>query len=52
MNQLMILQAMLDKAKVHNLEMECLISLITGLTDVTDEVLEQACEMALCAWDI
>ena len=52
MEQAIILQAMLDKAKEHNLEMECLISLINDLIGVTDEELQQACENALCSWDI
>ena len=52
MEQMAILQNMLDRAKPHNLEMECLVSLINGLVGVTDKELEDACEQALCGWDI
>ena len=52
MEQMEIIQNMLDQAKKHNLEMECIVSLINGLIGVTDKELEQACENALGEWDI
>ena len=54
MEQLIILQTMLDKAKEHNLEMECLVALITEITDKSFSLrhLSNACEVALCEWDI
>ena len=52
MEQMAILQEMLDKAKEHNLEMECLLSLINGLVGLTDDELQQACSVALAEWDI
>lgn len=54
MEQMTILQTMLDKAKEHNLEMECLVSLINEITDESFSLrqLTNACEHALCEWDI
>jgi len=54
MEQAEIIQAMLDDAKKHSLEMECLISLINNVTDgkLSDEDLSQACQEALLDWDI
>ena len=54
MEQAEILQAMLDDAKVHSLEIECLLSLVNNITNgkLTDEDLSQACEEALLDWDI
>ena len=43
---------MLDKAKKHNLEMECIVTMINSLIGVTDEELENACNDALNEWDI
>jgi hypothetical protein len=52
MEQMQIIQNMLDAAKKHNLEMECIISMINDLIGVTDEELKQACANALNEWDI
>lgn len=54
MEQMIILQTMLDKAKVHNLEMECLVLLINKITDnkLSLRELSDNCEQALCEWDI
>ena len=54
MEQMEIIQEMLDKAKEHNLGMECLVSLINNVTPsfFTDEDLSNACENALLDWDI
>jgi hypothetical protein len=54
MEQMIILQTMLDKAKKYNLEMECLVSLINEITDksLSLQQLSNACEHALCEWDI
>jgi hypothetical protein len=49
MEQLIILQNMLDRAKKYNLEMECLVSLINNIAD--DKLdLAQECEHTLCEW--
>lgn len=54
MEQMEIIQNMLNKAKEHNLEMECLVSLINGVTPAffTDKDLQESCENALLDWDI
>ena len=52
MEQMKIIQSMLDKAKKHNLEMECIVTMINSLIGVTDEELENACNDALNEWDI
>jgi len=54
MEQMIILQTMLDKAKEYGLEVECLITLIDEITDksFTLRDLSDACEHALCEWDI
>jgi len=52
MEQMVIIQNMLDQAKKHSLEMECIVSMINHLIGVTDKELEQACESALGEWDI
>ena len=52
MEEMAIIQDMLDRAKPHNLEMECIVTLIRSLVGVTNEELEQACESALSDWDI
>ena len=53
MEQMAILDGMLKEAKKHNLEMECLISMLNLLLDsVTDDELQTACNGALYEWDI
>ncbi len=56
MEQMIILQTMLDRANYgkHNLGMECLVSVINKVTDnkLTLVELADACEHALCEWDI
>ncbi len=54
MEQAEIIQGMLNSAKHHDLEMECIISLINNLTDgkLSDDDLSLACEEALLDWDI
>lgn len=52
MEQMEIIQKMLDVAKEHNLEMECITSMINHLVGVTNEELEEACEVALSEWDL
>ena len=52
MEQAEIIQNMLDEAKDHNLEMECIISMINNLIVITDDELKLACEDALNDWDI
>ena len=54
MEQAIIIQTMLDKAKAHNMEMECLLSLVNEITDksFTLRDLSNACEHALCEWEI
>ena len=52
MEQMQIIQNMLNTAKKHNLEMECLVSMINDLIGVTDGELIQACNNALAEWDI
>ena len=52
MEQMVIIQNMLDQAKKYNLEMECIISMISHIANVSDEELSQACENALGEWDI
>ena len=52
MEDMAILQDMIDRAKPHNLEMECLLSLINNLVGVTSKELEDEYEQALCEWDI
>ena len=49
-----ILQKMLNDAKEHNLEMECLATLIVRISDddYTSEDLERDCSIALGDWDI
>lgn len=51
MEQAEIIQDMLETAKVHNLEIEVLISLINNIAD-DDLDLAQECEHALLEWDI
>ncbi len=54
MEQSEIINDLLCRAKEHNLEIECLLSLISNITEpfFTDEDLSQACEEALLSWDI
>jgi len=54
MEQMIILQTMLDKAKEHNLEMECIISLINEITGNSFSLrqLSNACDVALSEWDL
>ncbi len=45
---------MLDKAKVHGLELECVVALVNEMAvkGFTLRDLSDACEHALCEWDI
>ena len=49
-----IIQEMLDQAKKHNLEMECLITMVRAIAynKLTDNRLDMACQRALVEWDI
>ena len=53
MEEMEIINNMLEQAKEHNLEMECLFSMVNLLVGGVDtEALQQACTGALFEWDI
>ena len=53
MEEMEIINNMLEQAKEHNLEMECLFSMVNLLVGGVDiEALQQACTGALYEWDI
>lgn len=53
MEQFEIIQQLLDAAKPHNLEMECIASMVNNLVPfITDDQLKDACNQAFYDWDL
>lgn len=53
MEEFEVIQQLLDKAKPHKLEMECLVTMVSFLVPhLTIEQLQAACDEAFCQWDL
>jgi len=53
MEQFEIIQQLLDAAKPHNLEMECIVAMVNSLKPfITEEELKRACDDAFNSWDL
>lgn len=53
MEHIEIIQKLLDSAKPHNLELECLVTMVDFLAPFANEDdLKKACDEAFCQWDL
>jgi hypothetical protein len=53
MKRFAVIQKMLNEAKKHNLEMECLVTMIACLVpNLTVNQLQKACDESILQWDL
>jgi len=53
MKQFEIIQELLEQARPHNLELECIVTMINFLVPfATEDDLKKACDEAFCQWDL